>query len=196
MHNHPRRGLPAFTLIELMAVITIIVILAALVVGGLGFVTDRQAKEKAKVQIALISKSLEDYKLDMGEYPPTANKASTVFSAPAGTSTSSILFDYLYWDSDRDGSGVGGDTDQRIYLPELDPVTNKQGWTSGTASKTTKVLDPWGNEYCYRSGKGTTGKENTGTNNPDFDLWSMGKNGKSRPGDRKHADSADDIWNP
>ena len=43
-----RKGKAAFTLIELMAVITIIVILAGLVVGGMGFVTDRQAKEKAK----------------------------------------------------------------------------------------------------------------------------------------------------
>ncbi|MGL5016658.1 MAG: type II secretion system protein, partial [Luteolibacter sp.] len=51
-HRHGKAG---FTLIELMAVITIIVILAGLVVGGLGFVTERQAKEKARVQIALLS---------------------------------------------------------------------------------------------------------------------------------------------
>ena len=67
-----RNGMAAFTLIELMAVITIIVILAGLVVGGLGFVSERQAKEKAKVQIALLSKALEEYKLDMGTYPGTA----------------------------------------------------------------------------------------------------------------------------
>src|SRR5215217_5678177 len=70
-----RHGKPAFTLIELMAVITIIVILAGLVVGGLGFVTERQAKEKARVQIALLSKALESYKLDMGTYPVSANSS-------------------------------------------------------------------------------------------------------------------------
>ena len=51
MKTNPRHGRAAFTLIELMAVITIIVILAGLVVGGMGFVHEKQAKEKAKVQI-------------------------------------------------------------------------------------------------------------------------------------------------
>ncbi len=199
MKSNSRRGLPAFTLIELMAVITIIVILAALVVGGLSFVTDRQAKEKARVQIALLSKALEDYKADNGEYPPTPNKGGTQFKATAGTSTSSILFDYLYFDSDQDGTGVGtaagsGDKDQRIYLADLDPLTNKQGWTTGNAGNGTIVTDPWGNQYCYRSAKDKTGKENSATENPDFDLWSMGKDGKSRPADRSHAESADDIY--
>jgi type II secretory pathway pseudopilin PulG len=55
--NHCRRFLAAFTLIELMAVITIIIILVGLVVGGMGFVTGRQAKEKAKTQVALLSKA-------------------------------------------------------------------------------------------------------------------------------------------
>ena len=71
-----RNGRAAFTLIELMAVITIIVILAGLVVGGLGFVTERQAKEKAKVQIALLSKAIEEYKLDMGKYPGSAENTA------------------------------------------------------------------------------------------------------------------------
>ena len=43
MKSSARRGLAAFTLIELMAVVTIIVILAALVVGGTAFVNERQA---------------------------------------------------------------------------------------------------------------------------------------------------------
>ena len=73
MKINSRPGYPGFTLIELMAVITIIVILAGLVVGGLGFVNDRQAKEKAKVQIALLSKAIEEYKLDNGVYPPSGN---------------------------------------------------------------------------------------------------------------------------
>ena len=61
-----RRHPAAFTLIELMAVITIIVILAGMVVGGLGYVNEKQAREKAKIQIALLSKALEEYKLDNG----------------------------------------------------------------------------------------------------------------------------------
>lgn len=193
MKTNPRHGRAAFTLIELMAVITIIVILAGLVVGGMGFVQERQAKEKAKVQLSLIAKALEEYKLDNGTYPPTGNKTGA-FATSAGTTTSSILFDYLYWDSDRDTSGGPGDTDQKIYIPELDPVTSKQqGWTTGTASKTTTIVDPWGNQYCYRTAVDSTGNANTGTQNPDFDLWSMGKDGKTNPDSPTNKDNRDDI---
>ena len=147
-----RPGRAAFTLIELMAVITIIVILAGLVIGGMSFVTERQAKEKARVQIALLSKALEEYKLDNGSYPASEDSVD-------GTGQSDELFKALYYDSDNDGqyppTGSGtGDTDQKIYLADLDPVTNKQGWTSGSASQTTKIVDPWGNEYRYRSAFG------------------------------------------
>ena len=203
MKSNQRHGKSAFTLIELMAVITIIVILAGLVVGGLGYVTEKQAKSKATVQMALISKALEEFKLDMGYYPPTINKSGN-FTAPAGTTTSVILFKYLYWDSDNDNAGAAvgttsGDLDQKSYLADLDPSSSKQGWTSGTASATTTIVDPWGNQFCYRSALGTAPANsaapvNSDTQNPDFDLWSMGKDGKTNAS-ATHKDSRDDIKN-
>src|SRR6478672_2994940 len=90
MKTTQRIGRPAFTLIELMAVITIIVILAGLVIGGLGYVTERQARAKAQVQIQLLSKALEEYKLDMGTYPPTAN--STTGTGQSAVSLYQALF--------------------------------------------------------------------------------------------------------
>lgn len=188
-----RIGKAAFTLIEVMAVITIIIILAGLVISGMGFVKDRQAKSKAQVQIALLSKALEEYKLDMGTYPPTADKSTA--SAPNGTGTSSILFNYLYWDSDNDAAGVGSDDDQKIYLSDLDPVTSKQGWTTKPAGSSTAIVDPWGNQYCYRTATDSTGNANTATQNPDFDLWSMGKDGKTKPANPDDATNRDDIKN-
>ena len=194
MKTHPRLGRPAFTLIELMAVITIIVILAGLVVGGLGYVNERQARSKAQVQIALLSKALEEYKLDMGQYPPTGDK-KTNLTTKAGTDTSSILYQALFYegyDYAKKGSPTTWvDKATRIYLPELNPVASNQGWTTkptGTnppPPATSTVVDPWGNEYCYRTEfakpNATTGvaTANTGTQNPGFDLWSMGKDGKS-----------------
>ena len=53
----------------LLVVIAIIAILAGLVVVGMEFAKQRQASEKAKVQIALLSKGIEEYKADMGAYP-------------------------------------------------------------------------------------------------------------------------------
>ncbi len=189
MKTISRKSQAAFTLVELLAVITIIAILAGMVVGGMGFVNDRQAKEKAKVQIALLSKAIEEYKLDMGVYPATENKAGA-FQATGGTATSSILFKALYFD------GLNTPTTNKLYLPELDPATSKQGWTSGTASATTIIVDPWGNQYCYRTAVAANGTTaNANTQNPDFDLWSMGKDGKSAPDSPTDTSNKDDIKN-
>lgn len=163
MKTTRRSGKSAFTLIELMAVITIIVILAALIVGAYDFVKERQSKEKAKVQIALLSKALEDYKLDMGTYPATTDSAD-------GNGNSGILFNALYFAPYTNGT--------KIYLADLDPATTKQGWTSGAAASATKIVDPWGNEYHFRSTTPMTGTTpNSKIQNPDFDLWSLGKDG-------------------
>lgn len=200
MKTPSRRHSAAFTLVEMMAVITIIVILAGIVVGGMGYVNEKQASSKAKVQIKRLEAALEEYKLDNGSYPPTADKTGTFTSS--GTSTSSILFNYLYLDSDRDGQTGTSDTDQKIYLPELDPANNKQGWTIATTPATdTKITDPWGNEYCYRSAFGEppvppatgTAPANTNTQNPDFDLWSLGKDGKSTPDSPSDSTNKDDV---
>jgi general secretion pathway protein G len=196
-----RPGKAAFTLIELMAVITIIVILAGLVIGGLGYVTDKQASSKAKLQIALISKALEEYKNDMGQYPPTAN-------APAAGATATTLYSALFYegyDYSQNPTQAPSTPPKatKIYLPDMDPTTSKQGWmdpVTGTNVKPpapsatkTVVKDPWGNEYKYRSAFDSSNppKANAATQNPDFDLWSVGKDaGTGTP-----ATAKDDIKN-
>ena len=176
-----RRGSAGFTLIEVITVITIILILAGLVVSGAGFVKDRQANEKARVQIALISKALEEYKLDMGFYPYTVDSAD-------GSGQSAILFNALYF-------GALSDTTKKLYLAELDPAVGKQKWTSGTASITTKIVDPWGVEYRYRTAIKSDGASNNSTQNPDFDLWSSGKDKLTNPATPSDTTNRDDIKN-
>lgn len=185
MKTPSHRGHSAFTLIELLTVISIIAILASAIVVGMGFVRERQAREKAKVQMGLISKALEDYKHDNSTYPPTGNGD--------GTDNSDELFKALFFDSDKDTKGPSDDPDQKVYIPELDPAS-KQGWTSGVASTTTKITDPWGNEYRYRTETDATGAANADTQNPGFDLWSVGKDGKTND-DPKHKDCRDDLKN-
>lgn len=195
----------AFTLIELMAVVTIIVILAGLVVGGLGFVTERQAKEKAKVQIALLSKAIEEYKLDMGRYPGDA-----INTGIAGTGMTNQLYAELFYEGydynrqanppatwEKTVSGVKVPKSTKIYLPDLDPISSRQGWVTKPASgnippaalSTPFIADPWGNPYRYRKGRDAQ--------NPDFDLWSAGKDGKTETGAAQlnHANNRDDIRN-
>ena len=194
-----RNGLAAFTLIELMAVITIIVILAGLVVGGMGFVSERQAKEKARVQIAMLSKAIEEYKLDMGAYPGSTAAFGGGTATGAGGDYSKVLYTALF----KEGFDYTNPTTppanwtkaQKIYLPELDPRTTKQGWvttsTGSTPASGLAITDPWGKPYLYRVG--------ANAQNPDFDLWSSGKDMKTKTGatatDLSHADTKDDIRN-
>lgn len=169
MKNHNAstlRHTKGFTLMELLVVIAIIVILAGLTMGGLGYMQRNQATQKAKAQIAMLSTGLEEYKLDFGKYPvATGNGSNTLYKA-------------LYWDSNNDNKGVDTDTAQRIYLPELDPTSTKQGWSSNTtASANNTIKDPWGLDYNYRSGTTASGAVNTSAKNPDFDIWSYGPDG-------------------
>lgn len=197
-----RNGKSAFTLVELMTVITVIVLLAALVVGGLVFSAERQAKEKAKIQIALLSKALEEYKLDMGTYPPT-NNIHTVIK-PSGTGNSELLYQALFYDGYNyiaQGSPATWTKAKKIYLHDLDPTATEQGWvapvtgTNPVPPASTPVLDPWGNRYCYRTALTAFGTVNSATQNPEFDLWSMGKDGLSVPATPPHIGNRDDIKN-
>lgn len=173
--KHPirRQNRPGFTLIELLAVITIIVILAGLTIGGMSYVNEKQAVEKAKVQIKLLEAAIEEYKLDNGSYPGTS--ANTPAS---GNAVSAQLYKALYLD--------GATNNTRVYLQQLDPNDSKQGWLGGTGANRT-IIDPWGNEYRYRKG--------SNAQNPDFDLWSMGKDGATNTSSPTHRSNNDDIGN-
>lgn len=204
MKSNTRRNRAGFSLIELMAVITIIVILAGLVVGGMGFVSDRQAKEKARVQIALLSKAIEEYKLDMGAYPGTTSAQGGASATGSGGDYSQVLYTALFYegyDYAKKGQPESWPNKAtKIYLPELDPTSTKQGWvtTSTTPGANLKIVDPWAANYLYRVGTLSNGTPNPEAQNPDFDLWTKGKNGKTRAAkgdDPKHADNKDDIRN-
>jgi prepilin-type N-terminal cleavage/methylation domain-containing protein len=186
-----RPGKAAFTLIELMVVITIIVILAGLVVGGMEYANLRQASEKTKVQIALLSKGIEEYKLDMGAYPGTAD------NTPIAGDVSEQLYQALFKDgydyTNPNTPPPSWTKATKIYLNDLDPRNNKQGWVTTTTNAAPganlKIIDPWGNNYRYRKG--------TNAQNPDFDLWSMGKDGKTNTAtpSTTQTDNKDDIRN-
>lgn len=156
-----------FTLIELLAVMVIMSILAGLVVAGVGMVKNKEANAKAEIQVKLLGKALEEYKLDKGNYPVAENAS--------GSGTTDVLYRALYQD------GVNNNT--KIYLPELQPG-NKQGWVKQGQER---IFDPWKNEYRYRTGESA--------NNPDFDLWSAGKDGKTNASNSKSVENNDDIKN-
>ena len=65
----PRPRAPGFTLIELMLVIIIIGVLAAMVVPRLTGRTEQAKTARARADIAAVGLALDLYELDMGQYP-------------------------------------------------------------------------------------------------------------------------------
>ncbi len=170
IQNH--RG---FTIAELLIVMTIILILAGLVIGGMSFVKTKQKNHQAEIQIKLLEKAIQEYHSDNGEYPGAEDAGGT-----DGTGESNMLFQALYYDGFQAADGS-----IPIYLSELDPITDPQKWVSGTGATAT-ITDPWGEEYRYRRGPGAL--------NPDFDLWSSGPDLETA-GDGEDPKDKDDIRN-
>ena len=71
--RHGVRRAGAFTLIELLIVVSIIAILAGLTLSTLGYVNRKSAESRARTEVVALSSAIENYKLDVGSYPPAAD---------------------------------------------------------------------------------------------------------------------------
>lgn len=73
-----------FTLVELMVVIVILGLLAAIVVINVVPFGDKAKVVKAKADISTIESALNAYQLSMGSFPSTADGLNALVSPPAG----------------------------------------------------------------------------------------------------------------
>lgn len=176
-----RRTFRGFTLVELLATITVVVILAALTVGVLGWIQRTTAEREARVQLQLLQSRIEAYVAETG-------------GAPDGCDESGLLVYRMLYGDGLGPDGVAGTADDeqpdgvpdagaRVFLADLDPSANPMGLTEvrGAPPLPTRLLDPFGNPWQYRRNKPGMSV------NPDFDLWSMGPDGVTS--------TADDIRN-
>src|SRR5438105_2733157 len=69
MKTNRFKKLQAFTLVEMLVVITIILILSAILLNVSGYVNNKAARSRAEGEIRAISVALESYKADNGTYP-------------------------------------------------------------------------------------------------------------------------------
>jgi type II secretory pathway pseudopilin PulG len=143
----------AFTLIELIVVVTIIIILAGFVLSTVGYVQKKSARARAETEIAAMSAALESYKADNAVYPPYL-----------GTTGAHALYQGL----SGDGNDAIGGTTPSTGTPGSSGksyMTLKPNMLSpNPPDRTTRVIDPFGNDYNYLA---------PGTNNAStFDLWS------------------------
>jgi type II secretory pathway pseudopilin PulG len=157
----------AFTIIELLVVMAVIIILAGLILSTIGYVQNKGARSRAEAEIAAISAVLESYKADNGIYPTDATKTETLDPAAsinlANYAQASL---YLYEQLSGDPT-VNRQATAKTYFTfkpsQLSPSDQTQNVTA--------IRDPFGNSYGYSTAKAANPNGTVGYN-PTFDLWS------------------------
>ena len=172
-----RKTVRAFTIIELLIVMTIIIVLAGLIVATSGYVQKRGYRSRAEVEMAAISAALENYRADNGTYPRdsvTDNFSVSTTNASDYAAPSLKLYEYLSGDATHDRIA-----ETKTYFPfkpsQLSPADQTQPVTA--------VRDPFGNAYGYSTAKSANPDGSAGFN-PTFDLWSIA-DGKAGTDQRK-----------
>src|SRR6184192_108534 len=78
----------AFTLIELVVVVGLILVLTGLVLSTVGYARKKGARARAETEIAAMAAALESYKADNGVYPSSSDTSNL---NPATTTPSSYV---------------------------------------------------------------------------------------------------------
>src|SRR5881392_1719693 len=132
----------AFTLIELILVVGIIMVLAGLVLTTVGYARKKGARARAETEIAAMSAACENYKADNGVYPTSdiTNGLDPRFNGdPTTTGYKFASFD-LYTRLSGDSSGTRSPTGKSymVFKPNMlfpaDQTLNVQ-----------YIQDPFGN---------------------------------------------------
>ena len=160
----------AFTLIELIVVVTIITILAGLVLSTAGYARKKGARARAETEIAAMSAACENYKADNAIYPRdnTTNQYTDTLDARQNFDATQAVYQhasfYLYTQLSGDSTGNRSPTG-KSYMA-FKPNTLLPPGGTGTV---TAIADPFGNSYGYSTAN--QADPNKGYN-PTFDLWS------------------------
>ena len=173
----------AFSLVELLVVITIIIILAGLILSTVSYVRKKGARARAETEIAAISAACESYKADNGIYPRGPAAATTIGSITIPANVTDSLDPRTSGDPTSATSPTYGQASLYLYTQLSGDLTgNRQ--PSGKSYLTFKpnmlspadqtqtvqyIRDPFGNSYGYSTANQVT---TTAGYNPTFDLWS------------------------
>ena len=155
----------AFTLIEMMTVIAVIVILTGMVLSISGYATRKGALSRAAGEIQMLASACESYKSDNGSYPrdtPDGGGGVTDLLSPkqhfspiSSLYTNASLFLYKQLSGDKTGQnslpdGVPDEGEPR-YFKELDVriLNTKKNATTKAIISVNYIQDPFGFSYGY-----------------------------------------------
>jgi len=173
---------------ELMVVIAIILVLATMVISGVGWYKRKVAEEKTEVLIKGVARALDEYKSDYGFYPEGNGKKGSTTQVYAALFGDEELEPQL--DNTGKVTGIvfknGATPDGKIneglttYLSLLDP--DLTGNKLNVDTQDYVIVDAWFEQLRYRHSVTDSVSDMLDNEilNPDFDLWSMGVDGAGR----------------
>src|SRR5437762_6722613 len=164
----------AFTLIELIVVITVIIILTGLVLSTVGYAQKKGARARAATEIAAMSAALESYKADNGVYPNNGDtnnldaRTSGNASSPSYNLASLALYNLLFGATNGSRTPDTGARSYFVFKPNMLSPTDQ-------TQNVLFIRDPFGNSYGYSTAANPQANPTpagTPGYNPSFDLWS------------------------
>ncbi len=168
----------AFTLIELLIVMAIIIVLAGLILATSSYVQEKGKRSRAEAEIAAISAALESYKADNGTYPRDSTTDDFDSKVAGDPSTSTNYFaPSLFLYNQMAGTAAGSRTPTagaKTYFPFKPNMLNP----SDQNVPVTYIRDPFDNSYGYST---AFQKDPITGYNPTFDIWSTA--GSKKPGE-------------
>lgn len=213
-----RPGAPAFTLIELMVVVSIIGILAALSIGAFTMATQTAARNRTQATLQAIISALEVYKKDNGDYPKpkdaTSNHgldvktgAQMLYQAITGDGNNEIDLGSST-ETGKNSQGPRGVNPKFQINGDFVPNQKTDGtWSPGKLNSTLVssanefyLIDGFGHPFQYDKAQPTSGNPppTPTTVNPTYDLWSYGNTNSTESTDAslgtKGNATATSIW--
>jgi len=152
----------AFTLLELLAVITIVALLAGLMLGVGRRASEAGKISRAKAELAALSAALESYRRTYGDYPRTDDEARLLQSLLGKIGPRDVLIN---------GRALL-ETARFVIARPASPDTPADSFSETGAV----LLDPWSQPYVYVYKVPAGGWTNSG-----YVLYSLGPDGKDTP---------------
>ncbi len=180
----------AFTIIELLVVLGIIVVLAGITFGLMSGAQERGRTSRAQAELRALAQALEQYQGQYGDYPwvempGVATNEEVLFNALAGIvgptgdpirdDSGATRVGRVYVDFSR--FSIGDRDNEALSEAERDELPRAGETSPGVLER--RFLDPWGNPYRYYY-KSRTEQPDFSWERRGFVLYSAGPSGEHR----------------
>jgi len=135
----------AFTLVELLVVVSIIGLLVGLLAAGIPRAMDAGMKAKAKGESTAIVSAVKAYKQEYGRFPGDLTQSNVTFTSNSSPTVQNLI------------KVLSGDS--TTSLDSSSQAANPKGvrFLQGSAGGTSGLPDPWGNQYIVVVDTGESG---------------------------------------